>query len=364
MARPKKAKPNRADGRYEIKATVGYNYNGKPIRKSFYSYISLEDAIKKKNEYLIDKEAEKRTGIVENPQDITFAKWAYTWLEVYKKPNVSDNSYRDTYLNAVKNHIAPHFGTMRLIDIKPIDIQNFYNIKSKELSESMMHKLKICINAIFETAIDNDLCFKNPAKHAVVTSEVPKIEKHVYSDKEITTAKEYFKTAFPEAYLLLDIGLRRGELIGLQWTDIDFEHKTLSVNRSARRVRGQAKPELGPPKWNSYRTIPLSSETVSFLAELKNNSIYVFPHADNGLQSIDGFTSCLKTAMRHMQKIYPDMMILSAHELRHTCGTQHRRNGVDIYTIQKLMGHKDINITANTYVHDETEVTRAAAKIY
>lgn len=55
--------------------------------------------------------------------------------------------------------------------------------------------------------------------------------------------------------------------------------------------------------------------------------------------------------------------ILTAHELRHTRGTQLRRQGVDIYTIQKIMGHKDINVTANIYVHDETEATRKAAKI-
>lgn len=363
MARPKKEKPNRSDGRYEVKTIIDHTIDGKAIYKSFYSTVSKADAQAKAQEFLINKEAEKRTGIVEIPQNVTMFEWAYKWLEIYKKPNVTDNSYRDTYLNAVSKHIVPYFNKTPLIDIKPIDVQNFYNKKSKVLTESMMHKLKICLNAIFNTAIDNDLCYKNPAKHAIVTSEVPKIEKHVYSEEDIKVAKKYFKANFPEAYVLLELGLRKGELIGLKWDDIDFENKTLSVNRSARRARGKSKPELGPPKWESYRTIPLSSEIVSFFATHNNSSKYVFPHEDNDIQSIDGFSSRLKTAMRHMQETYPHMDILTAHELRHTCGTQHRRNGVDIYTIQKLMGHKDVNITANIYVHDEVEETRKAAKI-
>lgn len=68
--------------------------------------------------------------------------------------------------------------------------------------------------------------------------------------------------------------------------------------------------------------------------------------------------------MEAMHKKFSDIPTLTAHELRHTRGTQLRRDGVDIYTIQKLMGHKDVNVTANTYVHEEIEVTRRAAKIF
>jgi integrase len=67
--------------------------------------------------------------------------------------------------------------------------------------------------------------------------------------------------------------------------------------------------------------------------------------------------------MSDFHKIYPEIQPLTAHELRHTRGTELRRNGADIYTIQKLMGHKDINVTANIYVHDDVETTRKAAKI-
>ena len=68
---------------------------------------------------------------------------------------------------------------------------------------------------------------------------------------------------------------------------------------------------------------------------------------------------------RYMKQLHEktDLPELTAHELRHTRGTELRRKGVDIYTIQKLMGHKDINVTANIYVHDDVETTRKAAKI-
>lgn len=363
MARPKKEKPNRTDGMYEVKVTIGKDVQGKVIRKSFYSSVSKADAQKKAQEYIVDLESEKRTGIAELSQSITFAEWAYKWLETYKKPTVSENSYKDTYYNSVHKHIVPYFSKARLVDIKPLDVQNFYNIKGKELSESMMKKLKLCLNAIFDTAIDNDLCYKNPAKNVNFVSEIPKKEKKVYTEEQIKVAKSYFIKNFPPAYLLLDVGLRKGELIGLMWTDINFENKTLKVDRSAQRVRGQREPKLVPPKWKSYRTIPLSTTTVELLKTWKNKSSYVFCNENNQIMSVDGFTQRLETAMAHMNQQHTDVPVLSAHELRHTCGTQHRRNGVDIYTIQKLMGHKDINITANIYVHEEVEETRKAAKI-
>ena len=91
---------------YEVKVTIGKDVQGKVIRKSFYSSVSKTDAQKKAQEYIVDLESEKRTGIAELSQSITFAEWAYKWLETYKKPTVSENSYKDTYYNSVQAYCA------------------------------------------------------------------------------------------------------------------------------------------------------------------------------------------------------------------------------------------------------------------
>ncbi len=366
MGRPKKPeqKPNRADGLYEYKANVGKTVDGKSIRKSFYSSISLADAKQKAENYKINQKAIDIVGRVtqETAPDVTFRVWAIKWLEVYKKPNVSENTYITTYQGTVLNHLIPYFGASQLKNIRQIDVQDFLSKKSAECSDSLLHKIKLCLCGIYETAIENDVCYKNPAKNATYTSRVKKHEKHVYSDGQIMKAKSYFINDFFDVYFLLETGLRRGELLGLMWKDINFTDKTIRIDRSVAEKKGGG-IEIRPPKWDSYRTIPVPQKLIELLDKWPRKSIYVFPNVDNNVQEPRQWSRKLERHMKSMVKNCYCMIELTAHELRHTRGTQLRRNGVDIYTIQKLLGHKDINVTAQVYVHDDIETTRKAAGI-
>ena len=87
---------------------------------------------------------------------------------------------------------------------------------------SMQDKMKLCLMGIFETAIDNDLCYKNPAKSVTYTSDKTKAVKNIYSDLEIKIVSGYAKSRIPEVAFILETGLRRGEVLGLTWSDIDF----------------------------------------------------------------------------------------------------------------------------------------------
>ena len=361
MARPKKQAPNHSSGQYEYKATIGKDITGKAIRKSFYSPKSVADAKVKAQEYIIEQQTAARTGEMFIQKTYTFAQWADKWLNVYKKANVSENTFRLTYQNSVEKHLNPFFGAADIKDIHSADVQRFFNQKQKTLSESMLDKLHMTLYGIFDSAVDNDICYKNPVKGIKYVSQKGKAEKHVYNDDEIRTAKEFFKSNFPEAFLMLETGLRRGEVCGLMWTDIDFKNLTLSVNRSIADKKGGG-VEVRPPKWDSYRTIPISADLAAVLREQPRTGLYVFMSDRKQILSPSYITHALKRYMDQLnaQSGTPK---LTAHELRHTRGTELRRNGVDIYTIQKLMGHKDINVTANIYVHDDVETTRKAAKI-
>lgn len=363
MPRPKKAAPNRANGTYEYKATIGRTFDGKAIRKSFYSPISLEDAKRKAEEYKIQRTVIETFGATEETvSDISFADWSKKWLAVYKKPYVTDNTYRLTYENFVVKHIIPYFGNAKLKNIRSIDVQQFFDKKHTELSQSSLDKIHICLFGIFDKAIDNDLIVKNPVKNVVYKSIKDKNIKSVWTDEQIIIAKQFFADKLPEVVLMLDTGLRRGEMLGLMWSDIDFENKTLTVRRSVTdKQRGGV--EISPPKMESYRIIPIQTSLCELLDKLPRSSEYVFPNSLNTVQSPRIFSKRLKKAMCALCKQHPEIPQLTAHEMRHTRGTQLRRNGTDIYTIQKIMGHKDINVTANIYVHDEVEATRKAANI-
>ena len=361
MPRPKKEQPNRKDGLYEVKITTGKTLDGKLIRKSFYSSISKDEARRQAEEWKINQKVAQQTGNVFVEKSVTFSDWARKWLEIYKKPNVSANTYKLTYLNSVEKHLIPYFKNAELSVIQPADIQKFYNIKQSDLSLSMMKKLKLCLNDIFETAIENDLSYKNPAKRIEVQSSIGKHEKKVYDDLQIQLVKNYAKKHMPEVVILLETGLRRGELLGLKWEDIDYKNLTLSVSRSI-TLENKSLVEK-PPKWDSYRILPLNQNVIQIFQSLEHTDNYIFPSPSGGAQTPNTWSQKLARFMANIQKEYPDIPPLTAHELRHTYGTQLRRKGVDIYTIQKVLGHKDINVTSEIYVHNELEALRKALNL-
>jgi hypothetical protein len=165
MGRPKKEKPNHGD-LYEVKATIGKAFDGTLIRKSFYSPVSKEDAKKQASAYKVEQEVAERTNNIFVSKGMSLLRNGLTGgLKATRRTRlkVDENTYRMTYQNAVINHLDPYFGNRDLKIIKPVDVEDFF-AKNKALSKSILSKLHMCLNGIFETAIDNDLCYKNPAK--------------------------------------------------------------------------------------------------------------------------------------------------------------------------------------------------------
>ena len=218
--------------------------------------------------------------------------------------------------------------------------------------------MRSILNALFECAIENDLCWKNPAKHSTFRSTARKHEKKVLTDEQIELAKAFTRDTMPEVALLLETGLRRGELLGLMWSDFDERERTLSVRRSMALKHGVV--TANPPKWDSYRTLPLNLEAVQLIGALPHDSPYLFPNQNGEPHSPNSWSQKLGRCMHRLNEAHPEVPILTAHELRHTYGTYLRRHGADIYTIQKLLGHKDINVTAEIYVHNELDTLREA----
>lgn len=372
MGRPKKEKPNHGN-LFEVKITIGHKLNGDAIRKSFYSSTSKDDSREQAKQWIIEKEVSERTGETFIEKDMTFGEWAKKWMEIYKRPNVDENTYYLTYEQNVNNHLIPYFKKANIKEIRPIDIQKFFDSKS-HFSDSVLKKLHMCLNGIFESAIENDVCRKNPVRHISVKSKRKRNVKHVYTDEQIKSVKNYCKLKMPEVSVILDSGIRRGELLGLKWLDFDKKKKCISINRAIADVqskidRNKIKKIIAPgikenpPKWNSYRTIPINDDCVTLIDSLPRNGEYIFPSKNGKPQGPNNWSQKLKRFMKKMNAENLDIPILSAHELRHTFGTMLRRRDVDIYTIQKVMGHKDIKMTSEIYVHNEIETLRNGLKL-
>ena len=141
-------------------------------------------------------------------------------------------------------------------------------------------------------------------------------------------------------------------LLGLQWGDLDFEKKLLHIQRAVTQTKGGILIDK-PKTKTSIRAIPISDFVVAILEKIERTGFYVIAgkHPDH-----------FSDFMKRMQK-ETGLPILTPHELRHTFGTLLRENDVDIYTIQKVLGHSDITVTSNIYVHNDIEVLRKRLKV-
>ena len=364
MGRPKKESPNRADGLYEVKVTIGKDFNGKLIRKSFYSAVSKADARAKAEQYKIDQALYKATGEIPEPSVMTFEKWANKWLDTYKKGVVKDHTYFFTYKSNIDKYLVPYFGKAHIADIQQIDIQKYFNtIKSasgEPLAKSTLEKHKLILKSMFDAAIDNDLCYKNPVKNIKFQHISESVKKKVWTSEQAKKAEEYARKCLRlDIVIYLNTGIRRSELLGLKWTDIDFDANTLHIQRAVVQTKGNIVIDR-PKSATSDRIIPFSENFGKYLKKFRSDNEYVI-----GIDGIMSPSSYAKDFSDFMKKMNAEtgIPILTPHELRHTYGTLKREAGVDIYTIQKVMGHSDISITADIYVHNDIEVLKKQLKV-
>lgn len=359
MGRPKKEQPNRQDGLYEVKVTLGRDFDGKLIRKSFYSSVSKADAKAKAEQYKIEQAVSKATGERPSPSVMTFETWANKWLDTYKKGIVKDHTYNFTYKSNIDNYLIPYFGKAHIADIQQIDIQKYFNsIRSREgeaLAKSTLEKHKLILKSMFDAAIDNDLCYKNPVKNIKFQHVSESAVKQVWTREQADKAEEYSRRCLRlDVVMYLNTGLRRSELLGLKWDDIDFEENTLHVQRAVVQTKGKIVIDR-PKSATSDRIVPFSESFGKYLKKFHSDNEYVL-----GNEGVMSPATYAKQFSKFMEKLSREtgVPILTPHELRHTYGTLKRAEGVDIYTIQKVMGHADISITADIYVHNDIEVLK------
>ena len=160
-------------------------------------------------------------------------------------------------------------------------------------------------------------------------------------------------------YVELATGLRRGELLGLKWEDIDFKHANLRVKRQIARVNGEV-AEAPLKTKNAYRTLPLSADAISVLMQQRRktgNSEWVFPSPTGGPMSPDSVLHMLHRVLKRA-----GLPKVRFHDLRHTFATLALQNGVDIKTVSGMLGHFSAGFTLDTYAHVTTSAKREAAK--
>ena len=251
----------RKDGRYYARFVDKY---GK--RRDSY-FATLPEA---KN-WLADAKYTDRHDIFV-PTNMTVDAWFEYWIKNIigdLAPNTKRN-YRDRYLR----NVQPVMGGMLLTDVKPLHCKMVLNLMDESYAGSTIRQTYIAMGTMFKSALMNDLIQKHPMNGVKYTKPVPSTDDVRFltieeQQKFLETARRshnYFQYA-----LLLETGLRTGEMIGLTWDAIDFQNRTLTVNKTLEYRHKQHFWRAGPPKTQqSYRTIPLTDRAYEILKEIKD----------------------------------------------------------------------------------------------
>ena len=388
MGRPKKDEPNH--GKYhEVKAVIVDQFGAKE-RKSFYSLISKADAKRQAEEYQRQKLINEMSEEKQPERTITFKKWSKTWLETYKKGKVKDSTYRNMYCNIVNKYLNPYFGKMAVSLIKPIDVQKFFNLCESKYALETIKKMRFCLRAIFDTAIENDYLVKSPmTKRLSIASNKEPVKKRVYTQEQHDRLMTYCKENNGlDVLTLLETAITRSELLGIKWSNLDFENKILYIEQGAANVKS-----VEDDVWrtsadglkNAYRRrpIPIVDDDLWKMLKEKPHVVYVgsrtnrkhripviteyvFYNRFGGIYNPDNwYLHTYKPFMAAFHDYYlkeykEDVPILNPHELRHTCATLWKDNGVDIFSIAKLGGWVDLDMLAKRYAHNNVETLRKA----
>ena len=350
----------RADGRYCKQMVIGYTDEGKKIIKSFYG-----KTIKEIEKQATEAKQKLESGIMLCASDnITMAEWAEIWLNTYKL-SVAYNT-RVMYSNAIYVHIVPVIGTLPLSKIKPVQIQMLLNNILKSGQERTAQIVKQTLEQLFRQAVYEGYIVRDVTQGI---SSIPrkKNEKRTLTPTElqgIETASLTYKEK-----LFIDVmrycGLRRGETLALNTSDIDITGRKLSVSKNLYFEDNSAK--IKDPKTKAGRRVipiiePLYTELTQYISEM--NGAILFPMSNGEYMTKSSYKKFWKGIIKKISVAVGKPVDFTAHICRHTYATNLYCSKIDIKTAQYLLGHSNLTMTLEVYTHiDEEHIQNEIEKL-
>lgn len=315
-------------------------------------------------------------GELIEPTKMTTGEWLQRWIDVYVK-NSKKKRLRtiETYESVVRRHLIPAFDKIPLQQLSAGHIQHYYN--TSELASSTLEQHHAILHQALKVATINErLLNVNPAEMVV---EKPVAEKNfdmqVWDEEGVrrflTVARDAGTEVEAFYTLAIETGMRKGELCGLMWDDVDINARRISVRRTL--LKAGPEPVLGVPKTGRGRAITISPQTASLLRkhqlrqkELKlslggayKDRDFVFAKENGDPIQINNF------GQRSFANLIESAGVkkIRFHDLRHTCATLLLAKGVNPKIVQERLGHSDISMTLNRYSHVTPTMQDQAARL-
>ncbi len=358
----------RGKNSYRLSVSTGFDSGGNRIlhRKTIRA-ASMKEA---------ELELAKFVSEVENPQYVkpskmTFKEFSGKWLTEYAVPTLSERTVQD-YRKHLGNRLIPFFGNMVLESITPFIIHQYYNRlrnngrrdgKQTKLSEMTIKQIHLFLSSLFERAVKWGFIHDNPLKRV----EAPKVKRNKNNAYDARQLEDIFKVIDGEQLkykliftLAVTCGLRRGEILGLRWSDIEPASRRLHIRQASQPIIGKGVIFKEPKTFNSLRTVSIPEPIIGLLEQYRTEQ-------DEHREKVGSLwqTSDLLFTQWDGTPMYPDSVsrwfgrLIKAHnlphirfhDLRHTAASMMISKGVDVKTVSGILGHADIKTTLNIYAH-------------
>jgi integrase len=310
-------------------------------------------------------EKKRLEGLKAGSDSVKVKEFLDQWIKTKQK--LAPTTYRGYKVNIA--HINEHIGNMKLSEVRLINIQNMVDeLRSKKKLKHMTVKY-ICrtLHAAFQYAIDNDMINKNPCNKVEITEDDEKFQVIVYSADQLRALLDALRSQehylYPLVLMAAMRGLRRGECLGLRWSDIDFEngivhvinnyvvvdkvgyHRKVKTKESERKsdISGYICEELKAYKERKHK----GGRILTYMCEQEDGTLPEPSHISRGLktfQNANGLPEC------------------RFHDLRHTFAVLQLEHGTDIDTLRRLLGHSKIGMTSDTYLHPNKTLIKKASE--
>ena len=359
----------RSDGRWEGRVIVGHKEDGSPIFE--FVFAKSQKAMLQKIHQLM----EEYKGIDLNcNSEMTLGAWLDRWIASYGKLNL-----RPSTVSGYKANIASikrYLGGKQIRRVTTAEIQEMYNQLAQNgrqkpdkngstaLAPSSVRHIHMMLHEALDAAVSEGMIAKNPTKGTVIPKN-KRAEMRVLNEEQLDrfiTMIEQEPLWYDFFYTEITTGLRRGEICGLRWEDLDEQNGTLHIRRSV-AGHGSDKTEQGDTKTEAgRRIILLPNSTFELLKRRKKMkySEWIFPEFLKPDLPISP-----DSAYRRLKELLKagDLPDIRFHDLRHTFATHALKSGIDAKTLSGLLGHTNASFTLDTYTHITDDMKRNASNV-
>ena len=368
----------RGKNSYRLTVSEGFDLNGKPMIHRKTVHGTKKDAEVELAKFV----TEVQNGLVIDGKSLKFSEFTEIWKRDYGSKELAPSTYK-RYCRMLETRLLPYFGHFYINKIKPTDIMKFYDLLEKDtqlvrkkgnngsktkkpLSGKTILEHHRLLRAMLHKAVYWQLIVANPAER-VQPPKARKPKRRSYDDEQTKILLENLEllssedTKYKVAIILtVFTGVRLGELMGLEWQDVDFKNGIISINRSSQYLSDMGVFTKVPKTESSIREIAIPEFIISLLEEYKlwyeeQKSIYgeLWTNSDRLFVQADGKPMHPSTISKWFVKYVGQigLPVINFHGLRHTNASLLVAQNIDIAVISARLGHAQISTTLDFYVH-------------